>query len=87
MDAFWLGGLEIIIEARLPVPSRSSSGQHVSITLAWASSGKAVLVEGWGSSPHCSTCCHLGEPFPCSLGLLICEMDTVVSAWACIGVL
>lgn len=30
---------------------------------------------------------YLWEPFPCILGLLICEMDTAVSAWACVGVL
>lgn len=55
VNAFWLGGLETVIEARLPVPSRSSAGQHVSITLAWASSGKAVLVESWGSGVQVPT--------------------------------
>lgn len=55
VDAFWLGGLETVIEARLPVSSRSSSGQHVLTTLAWASSGKAVLAESWGSGVQVPT--------------------------------
>lgn len=33
----------------------------------------------------CSTCCHLGELSPRSLGLLICEMNTVLSTSACVG--